>query len=137
MGQRIVITEDDVDMAELISNMLKGHGYDTSIASDGVEAVSELMAGNVDMLILDIIMPFFSGHWFCNIFKRHPKLKNIPIIIVSALNDRSDVEKGMALGADAYITKPFTEEELTEAVKRLFLKSAARVRRKNKIEGQV
>ena len=108
MGQRIVITEDDADMAKLISNMLKGHGYDTSIASDGIEAVSKLMAGNVDMLILDIMMPFFSGYWFCNTFKKHPKLKDIPIIIVSALNNRSDIEKGMALGADAYITKPFT-----------------------------
>ena len=136
MGQRIVITEDDADMAKLISNMLKGHGYDTSIASDGIEAVSKLMAGNVDMLILDIMMPFFSGYWFCNIFKKHPKLKDIPIIIVSALNNRSDIEKGMALGADAYITKPFTEEELTDAVKTVFKKSGKGKKKKSSSRGK-
>ena len=74
------------------------------------------------MIILDIMMPFFSGYWFCNIFKGHPATKNIPVVIVSALNKRSDIEKGMRLGADAYVTKPFEEEEFVDVVKSVFKK---------------
>jgi CheY-like chemotaxis protein len=122
MSQRILITEDDVEMAKLISRMLEASGYSTVIANDGVEAVSKLMGGNIDLIILDIMMPFFSGYWFCNIFKGHPATKNIPVVIVSALNKRSDIEKGMRLGADAYVTKPFEEEEFVDVVKSVFKK---------------
>ena len=125
MSQRILITEDDVEMAKLISRMLEASGYSTVIANDGVEAVSKLMGGNIDLIILDIMMPFFSGYWFCNIFKGHPATKNIPVVIVSALNKRSDIEKGMRLGADAYVTKPF------DVVKSVFKKKGMKSKSKN------
>ena len=131
MSQRILITEDDVEMAKLISRMLEASGYSTVIANDGVEAVSKLMGGNIDLIILDIMMPFFSGYWFCNIFKGHPATKNIPVVIVSALNKRSDIEKGMRLGADAYVTKPFEEEEFVDVVKSVFKKKGMKSKSKN------
>jgi CheY-like chemotaxis protein len=131
MSQRILITEDDVEMAKLISRMLEASGYSTVIANDGVEAVSKLMGGNIDLIILDIMMPFFSGYWFCNIFKGHPATKNIPVVIVSALNKRSDIEKGMRLGADAYVTKPFEEEEFVDVVKSVFKKKGTKSKSRN------
>jgi CheY-like chemotaxis protein len=131
MSQRILITKDDVEMAKLISRMLEASGYSTVIANDGVEAVSKLMGGNIDLIILDIMMPFFSGYWFCNIFKGHPATKNIPVVIVSALNKRSDIEKGMRLGADAYVTKPFEEGEFVDVVKSVFKKKGMKSKSRN------
>jgi CheY-like chemotaxis protein len=131
MSQRILITEDDAEMAKLISRMLEASGYSTVIANDGVEAVSRLMGGNIDLIILDIMMPFFSGYWFCNIFKGHPATKNIPVVIVSALNKRSDIEKGMRLGADAYVTKPFEEGEFVDVVKSVFKKKGMKSKSRN------
>jgi CheY-like chemotaxis protein len=102
--------------------MLERQGYEVEIAADGVEAVSRLMSGDTHMIILDIMMPFFSGYWFCNIFKKNPATKDIPVVIVSALNKKSDVEKGLKLGADAYVRKPFTEKELTDVIRSVFEK---------------
>ena len=121
--RKILVTEDDARVAEMISGILERRGYEAEIARDGVEAVTKLMAGDTDLIILDIMMPFFSGYWFCNIFKKNPATKHIPVVIVSALNKESDVEKGMKLGADAYVTKPFTEEELIEAIEAVFARS--------------
>lgn len=118
--RRILVTEDDEHVAEMISGILVRHGYEVDVARDGVEAVTKLMSGGIEMIILDIMMPFFSGYWFCNIFKNNPATKHIPVVIVSALNKESDVEKGLKLGADAYVKKPFIEEDLISAVEKVF-----------------
>ena len=118
--RRIVVIEDDADMAAMISKMLGRHGYETIIAADGVEAIPRVMAGDVQMIILDIMMPFFSGYWYCDVFKKNPATKGIPVLIISALDRKSDIEKGLKLGADAYMTKPFTEEKLIETFESIF-----------------
>lgn len=128
--KRILITEDDTHVAKMISYMLARHGYEGIIAADGVEAVSRLMKRDISLIILDIMMPFFSGYWFCNIFKRNPATKKIPVVIVSALDKRSDIEKGLKLGADAYVTKPFTEEELIGVVESVLSKKGTSQRNK-------
>ncbi len=120
MTRRIVIIEDDPDMAEIISKMLGRHGHETVIASDGVDAISKIMPGGVHMIILDIIMPFFSGYWYCDVFKKNPATKEIPVVIISVLDRKIDVDKGLNLGADAYVTKPFTEERLIGTIESIF-----------------
>lgn len=107
-------------MAAMISKMLGRHGYEVVIAADGVEAIPRVMAGDVGMIILDIMMPFFSGYWYCDVFKKNPATKEIPVLIISALDRKSDIEKGLRLGADAYMTKPFTEERLIATVESIF-----------------
>ncbi|MEJ2745006.1 MAG: response regulator [bacterium] len=119
-ARRIVVIEDDVDMAAMISKMLGRHGHEVIIAADGVEAIPKVMAGDVHMIILDIMMPFFSGYWYCDVFKKNPSTRDIPVLIISALDRESDIEKGLKLGADAYMTKPFTEEKLVATIDSIF-----------------
>lgn len=128
--KHIVVIEDDADVAELISKILDRHGYEPIIAYDGVEAIPKIMGGGIDMIILDIMMPFFSGYWYCDVFKKNPATRNIPVIIISALDKKSDIEKGMKLGAEAYVTKPFTEEGLLQTVDSIIKKAGSRSRGK-------
>jgi len=130
--RRIVVIEDDPDMAEIISKMLGRHGYETLIASDGVDAISKIMAGGVHMIILDIMMPFFSGYWYCDVFKRNPATKDIPVVIISALDRKSDIDKGLKLGADAYVTKPFTEEGLIGTIESIFARKQTLAKKRTK-----
>jgi DNA-binding response OmpR family regulator len=118
--RRIVVIEDDADMAAMISKMLGRHGYEVIVAADGVEAIHNIMAGDVQMIIMDIMMPFFSGYWYCDAFKKNSATKEIPMLIISALDRKSDIEKGLKLGADAYMTKPFAEENLIATVDSIF-----------------
>lgn len=118
--RRIVVIEDDADEAEMISKMLGRRGYEALIAPDGVAAISMIMTGEIHMIILDIMMPFFSGYWYCDVFKKNPATKEIPVVIISALDKKSDIEKGLNLGADAYVTKPFTEERLIGTIDSIF-----------------
>lgn len=120
--RRIVVIEDDADMAAVISKMLGRHGCEVVIAADGVEAIPKVMTGNVQLIILDIMMPFFSGYWYCDVFKKNPATKDIPVLIISALDRKSDIEKGLKLGAEAYMTKPFTEDSLIATVESIFAK---------------
>lgn len=131
-ARRVLVIEDDVQMAQMIAAMLMHHGYESLIASDGVEAVSKLMGNVIHLILLDIMMPFFSGYWFCDVFKKNPVTQHIPVVIVSALDKPSDVEKGLKLGADAYVTKPFTEETLIRAIDSIFAKTGAKAAKKTK-----
>lgn len=119
-SRTVLIIEDDAQVAEMVASMLGRHGYGVIITHDGVEAISKIMAGGVDMILLDIMMPFFSGYWYCDIFKRNPATRDIPVVIVSALDKKKDIEKGLKLGAEAYLTKPFTEEKLIAAIDSVF-----------------
>jgi len=112
MHHTILVIEDDAQVGEMIEGMLRRHGYGAVVVHDGVEAISSLRGSPADMIILDIMMPFFSGYWYCDVFKKNPATKHIPVIIVSALDKKKDIEKGLKLGADAYLTKPFDEEKL-------------------------
>ena len=131
-ARRIVIIEDDSDVAEMISKMLGRHGYEALVAYDGVEAISKIMAGDIHMILLDIMMPFFSGYWYCDVFKRNPATKEIPVVIISALDKNSDIEKGLKLGADAYVTKPFTEEGLMHTIGSVFARKQKRIKKRAK-----
>jgi DNA-binding response OmpR family regulator len=129
--RRILVIEDDAHVAEMIAKILERHGHEAVTASDGVDAISKVMASTTHLIVLDIMMPFFSGYWYCDVFKKNPATKDIPVVIVSALDKQSDVEKGLRLGADAYVTKPFTEEGLMAAIDPIFAKQAgsSKVRR--------
>lgn len=131
-ARKIVIIEDDKDVAEMVSKMLDRYGYEVLVACDGVDAISKIMGGDIHMIILDIMMPFFSGYWYCDVFKRNPATKEIPVVIISALDKNSDIEKGLKLGADAYLTKPFTEEGLMHTIESIFARKQRRIKKRAK-----
>lgn len=122
--RRILVIEDDAHVAEMIAKIVERHGHEAVTASDGVEAISKVMASTTHLIILDIMMPFFSGYWYCDVFKKNPATRDIPVVIISALDKQSDIEKGFKLGADAYVTKPFTEEGLMATLDSILAKKA-------------
>ena len=120
---KILIVDDELEIAELISDVLKDEGFETVIKNDGYLAIEEVKNTSYDLILLDIMMPNISGTETCN------KIRDIvtcPIIFVTAKNQTLDKLLGFELGADDYITKPFVTEELVARVK-------AHIRREKRI----
>lgn len=111
---RILIVDDENDIAELISDVLTDEGYETVIKNDGYSAIEEVKNNNFDLILLDIMMPNLSGTETCNKIR---DLVSCPIIFVTAKNQTLDKLLGFEIGADDYITKPFVIEELVARVK--------------------
>jgi twitching motility two-component system response regulator PilH len=116
MPQKILIIDDDVEIATMMADVLKGEGYAVTLAHDGLRAIEKSNQEKLDLILLDIRMPFFSGFWFCDAFKKRPEPRHIPVIMVSALNEPEDIERAHQLGASAYLVKPFEPKELVELV---------------------
>ena len=112
--KKIVIVEDEVELAEITRSYLVKEGYNVKIISDGKEALDYLMVNSVDLLILDIMLPDVDGYTICEEVR---KKSNIPIMIISARHEEEDKILGLELGADDYIEKPFSVKELVARVK--------------------
>lgn len=112
---RILIVDDEIDIAELISDVLKDEGYETVIKNDGSSAITEIdNNNNYDLILLDIMMPNLSGTDTCKMIRDKV---SCPIIFVTAKAETIDKITGFSVGADDYITKPFEIEELIARVK--------------------
>lgn len=111
---RILIIEDELSIAELERDYLEMSGFEVEIETTGDEGLERVMSEEFDLVILDLMLPNVDGF---NICKKIRKEKNIPIIMVSAKKDDIDKIRGLGLGADDYITKPFSPSELVARVK--------------------
>jgi DNA-binding response OmpR family regulator len=114
MGTKILIVDDDPDIRNLISVYLENEGIDTVQAEHAVEALKLLSTENVDLIILDVMMPNMSGIEACMKIREE---RHMPIIMLSAKSEDMDKIQGLASGADDYLTKPFNPLELTARVK--------------------
>ena len=120
MNLRILIVEDEPELVGILTFLLKGEGYDIDVAFDGEKALSEIQSNPPDMVLLDIMLPKMNGFELCNMIRRDT---SIPVIILSAKIDDEYVIKGLELGADDYITKPFNHRELILRVNRLLTRT--------------
>lgn len=111
---RILIVEDEISIAELEKDYLELSDYEVDIASDGETGESMALKGDYVLCILDVMLPGKDGFEICKAIRKE---KNIPIIMVSAKRDDIDKIRGLGLGADDYITKPFNPSELVARVK--------------------
>lgn len=111
---RILIVEDEISIAELEKDYLELSGYEVDIASDGETGESMALKGDYVLCILDVMLPGKDGFEICKAIRKE---KNIPITMVSAKRDDIDKIRGLGLGADDYITKPFSPSELVARVK--------------------
>jgi len=102
-----------------MGEILSTRNYEIVLAHDGIRAIEKSNKEKVDLILLDIRMPFFSGFWFCDAFKQKPETKDIPVVIVSALSNPEDIEKAYRLGAAGYLTKPFKAAELIGVVEKI------------------
>jgi len=120
MSKRVLIVDDE----ELIRKFLKIHlaklGYEVKEAADGEQAIEQLGIDDFDLLICDILMPKKDGWEVMKEVKSNPKTKNLPVIILTAKNEDSDMFKGYDLGTNYYMTKPFTKAQLLYGLKLMF-----------------
>lgn len=112
----ILIIEDEPALCCNIELILRMEGFDTRTAADGLSGLARISEKRPDLILCDILMPEMDGHTLLNQLKSEADLADIPFIFVTALGERSDVRRGMSSGADDYLTKPFTAEELVAAI---------------------
>ncbi|MBQ8281937.1 MAG: response regulator transcription factor [Lachnospiraceae bacterium] len=110
----VLIIEDEIEIAELEKDYLEISGYEVEICSDGTEGLQKALTNTYSLLIVDIMLPGMDGYEIC---KKIREVNNMPIIMVSAKKDDIDKVRGLGLGADDYITKPFSPSELVARVK--------------------
>lgn len=120
----ILIIEDNMDIRENIAELLELSGYATMEAGDGKEGAKMALEHFPDLILCDIMMPVLDGYGVLHILSKHKETINIPFIFLTAKAEKSDVRKGMTLGADDYITKPFEETDLLSAIENRLKKSS-------------
>jgi twitching motility two-component system response regulator PilH len=114
---KILIAEDSATAAAVLSRALAPLGHTILVASDGEEAERQILQEHPDLVILDIIMPKVNGFQLCRSIRSNPKIKDLPIIVVSSMDRESDRYWGMKQGADEYMVKPVDPDELMDKVR--------------------
>jgi DNA-binding response OmpR family regulator len=124
---KILIADDELIMLKIIELRLKKDGHEVIVTSNGQEALEKIKQEDPDMIIADIMMPFTSGLEIVSVVKHDKQQRNVPIIILSSMGQENVVLEAFNLGADDYITKPFSPNELSMRVKRLAPSPAVRL----------
>ncbi len=122
MSYRILIVEDEPGMIELLSVALEDEGFLISIANNGQEGLTKVDTEDPDLIISDVMMPDMNGYEFCEQLRQNPKTASIPFIFLTAKKDVSDRVRGLNLGADDYISKPFHVVEVVARIKTLMMR---------------
>jgi DNA-binding response OmpR family regulator len=120
MKKKLLLVEDRTDIAELILFHLEKDAYEVVHVIDGEQALSLLRQDRFDLMVLDLMLPKMSGLDLLRNVKEDPHLKRIPVIIESARGDDTDIIKGLELGAEDYVTKPFSPRVLLARIKKIF-----------------
>ncbi|CAH2574864.1 Protein PilG [Planktothrix rubescens] len=116
----VMIVDDSNALREIIANMLRESGMEVISAEDGVQALEKIeQVTQLDLVVLDIVMPNMNGYELCRHIKKNPKTQNIPVVMCSSKSEDFDRIWGIRQGADAYISKPFRPEELLSTIKQL------------------
>lgn len=132
MSQRILIVDDEPDLLELVRVNLSRAGYEVTTAATGTAALEELRAEKPDLVILDLMLPDHSGTEICREIRADAELSDLPVIMLTALTEEVDRVVGFELGADDYVSKPFSPRELV-----LRVKAVLRRRAPNEVGGTV
>lgn len=112
MGSRILVVEDEVDLAELVAFNLRGEGHQVAVVHDGATALAEIQRNPPDLVVLDVMLPDISGIEVCRRLRRKPETIRLPVIMLTARSDEVDRVVGFEVGADDYLAKPFSPREL-------------------------
>jgi DNA-binding response OmpR family regulator len=118
MKAKILLAEDDVSIGRMTMFKLKREGFEVTWFQNGQEALNEVKAIEPDLILLDIMMPGLDGYQVYEALKEDPATESIPVIFLTAKGQTDDILKGIALGVDDYIRKPFKPNELVRRVKK-------------------
>jgi len=117
MAQKILIVDDEPNIVISLEFLMKKEGFEVVVAGDGDEALAKVASFNPDLLLLDVMMPKKSGFEVCEALRADPARAALKIVMLTAKGRDTEVAKGLALGADAYVTKPFSTKDLVLKVK--------------------
>lgn len=117
MNEKILVVDDEENIVKLVSYNLEEEGYEIITANEGKEALAKVEQENPDLMILDLMLPKIDGFDICRKVRKNDQANNLPIIILSAKEEEIDKILGLELGADDYVTKPFSPRELIARVK--------------------
>ena len=116
MAKKVLIVDDEKDIVELIAYNLKKEGFAADSAPDGETALAKIKKGNYGLVILDLMLPGLQGIELCRILRNDPATSSLPVIMLTAKGEEVDKVVGLEMGADDYITKPFSPRELVARV---------------------
>jgi two-component system response regulator MtrA len=122
---KIVVADDDADIRDLVVFKLEQSGHDVFAVGDGAAAVEACRAETPDLAVLDVMMPGMSGFEACRELRGDPALAGIPVILLTARAQETDIEQGFSAGADDYVVKPFSPRELAARVTAVLQRSGA------------
>ena len=115
----VLIIDDSVTVRKVTTRLLERNGFETQIAKDGVDALDILQSLTPDIILLDIEMPRMDGFEVANQVRHNSRLKGVPIIMITSRTGEKHRERAMSIGVNAYMGKPFQEQNLLENIKRL------------------
>ena len=124
MAKEILIVDDEPNVVVPIQFLMEQQGYRVMIAERGEDALDLIYHYKPDLILLDIMLPGIDGYEVCEIVRLNPNYRNVKIIFLTAKGREVEIAKGLALGADAYITKPYSNAELVAKVKELLEKTS-------------
>lgn len=124
MAKKVLIVDDERNIVTALEFLLQKNGYEVRVAATGEEALAQLEAFRPDLVLLDVMMPKVSGYEVCQRMRSRPEWRGIKIVMLSAKGREVEVSKGMSLGADLYVTKPFSNTELVATIGRLLAGAA-------------
>jgi two-component system alkaline phosphatase synthesis response regulator PhoP len=116
-GEHILVVDDEEDILELVSYGLTKAGYHVSKVTSGEDAIKAARSKLPDLVLLDLMLPGVDGLEVCNTLKRDPRTANIPVVMLTARGEEADIVTGLELGADDYITKPFSPRVMLARIK--------------------
>ena len=125
MPKSVLVVDDEDSIILSLQFLMKREGYEVRLARDGEEALTAVAASPPDLILLDVMIPKRDGYDICQTIRGNPDWAGVKIIMVSAKGREVEVEKGMALGADAYVTKPFSTRELAAKVKTMLAENGS------------
>lgn len=116
MKRKVLIVDDEANIVTALEFLFERRGYEVLVATDGEQALALAESYRPDVLLLDVMMPKRSGYEVCQRVRERPEMQHVKIVMLSAKGREAEVSKGLSLGADLYITKPFSTQELVERV---------------------
>ena len=117
MGKRVLIADDEPNIVASLEFLMEQAGYEVKLAANGQEALDLVASFRPDLVLLDVMMPVKNGYEVCQILKSDPVTRAVKVVMLSAKGRDVEVAKGLELGADAYVTKPFSTRDLVAQIR--------------------
>ncbi len=126
MGKRVLIVDDEPNIVLSLEFLMKREGFDVDITEDGEAALAKLGGGAHDLVILDVMLPRMNGFEVCRRIRADERCSGVRILMLTAKGRDTEIARGLGVGADAYVTKPFSTRDLVARVKSLMAEAGSR-----------